>query len=206
MLFGRRQKIHKANKRPREQDPELEFFERAYANSLVLRVMGSSGKQVKPWNRHDQRQFQRNNVCQRNWKLSWHYFAFINAAKIEPDAGPSSVTTEARQTEQNLRNMTDAQQRQAFDNGETGERPNAVSRTRLDRKPNTPYPVSSRWKRPKRISDPTPCYPRKRKASRSPDRQDITDNLRASDPKPSATEAEYRVLHEFKGTKPWQGT
>lgn len=56
-------KTRKANKRPREQVPEQDLFERAYANTLVLRVMGSSGKQVKPWNRHDQRQFQRNNVC-----------------------------------------------------------------------------------------------------------------------------------------------
>lgn len=28
-------KTHKANKRPREQDPEQDFFERAYVNSLV---------------------------------------------------------------------------------------------------------------------------------------------------------------------------
>ena len=48
---------HWENKWLWEQVPELEFFKRTYANSLVPRVMGSSGKQTKPWNRHDQRQF-----------------------------------------------------------------------------------------------------------------------------------------------------
>lgn len=47
----------RATKKRREQGPELEFFERAYANSLVPRVMGFSGKQTKLWNRHDQRKF-----------------------------------------------------------------------------------------------------------------------------------------------------
>lgn len=99
-----------------------------------------------------------------------------------------------------------------FDNGGVKERTNAVSRTMLDRKPNTPYPISSRLNRPASVSDATPYYPRKRKAFGSPDRQDIIDDPRASDPKSSATEAEYRVPRLFNGdrgafcTKPWQGT
>lgn len=63
--------------------------------------------------------------------------------------------------------------------------------------------MSSRPKSPNRpasVSDPTPYYPRKRKASGSPDRQDIIDSIGASDPKTSATEAEYhRVLRGFNG-------
>ena len=46
--------------------------------SCTFRVMGSSGKQVKSWKRHDQRQFQRNIVCH----------ARMGSNEVNPNSGP----------------------------------------------------------------------------------------------------------------------
>lgn len=86
----------RATKKFREQGPELDLFERAYANSLVPRVMGSSGKQTKAWNRHDQRQFREDVLESYNavdggiaWCCvwgSWFSKAEITAAHLVPKA------------------------------------------------------------------------------------------------------------------------
>lgn len=47
-------------KKKRKDEPDIEFYERAYTNFLIPRVMGVSGKQGKgSFSKHDQANFRR---------------------------------------------------------------------------------------------------------------------------------------------------